>query len=89
MAVDEMDQMKEDVKPAIISKLEEFHSLGYESVTEDELWEFILHQSKKKKLQGRLYEVVNCILTLKIHDFMNWLTLEAYKKDAELYRGQP
>lgn len=70
------------VKPAIKSKKEELHFMGYESVTESEIWKCILSRAKKQKdEEWRIHQVVNTIMTLSTNDFMNWLTIQAVTDD--------
>lgn len=70
---------KEDVMPALTSKKEEFHMLNYDRVTEEEVWECVLAKLKKEKEFVRIHHLVKMILTLKVTDYMNWLTIGAYK----------
>ena len=68
------------VQPALASKLAEFHLLGYDSVTEKELWEFLIKKKwKKEKEEKRLYELIQEILSVKVSDFISFATIEAYK----------
>jgi hypothetical protein len=87
--VDEMEksleQWKGQVLPALQSKKEEFHLLGYESVTREEIWKCVLEQGRRSKQeQWFLHQVVNIILTLSVNKFMNWLTISAFKSDLNL-----
>lgn len=70
---------KDDVKPALISKMEEFHLIGYDRVTLEELWECVLAKLKKEKELVRIHNLVRIILTLKATDYMTWLTVAAYR----------
>jgi hypothetical protein len=76
-------EWKDEVKPAVISKKEEFHYMGYESVTEGEIWECVLTKLKKKKEDPRLHTLVDYILSLTLNDFMTWLTIQSYKEDVK------
>jgi len=76
-------EWKDEVKPAVMSKKEEFHYMGYESVTEDEIWECVLTRLKKKKEDPRLHTLVDYILSLTLNDFMTWLTIQSYKEDVK------
>jgi Post-transcriptional regulator len=71
------------VKPALISKQEEFLLLGYDNVSQEDIWTFLL---KKKWRKGdhemRLFEVVQSILSLKVGELINFMSVEALK-DAE------
>ncbi len=75
-------EWKNEVKPAVKSKKEEFHYLGYESVTEEEIWECVQSKLKKKKVEPRLYALVDTILALSLNDFMTWLTIRSYKEEG-------
>ncbi|MGO4887407.1 post-transcriptional regulator [Anaerobacillus sp. MEB173] len=75
----QFDVWREDVKPAIVSKLEEFRLLGYAHVSEQEVWDCLLHKLRKEKNYIHLHQFVNTLLTLKINEYMNWLTINAYQ----------
>jgi hypothetical protein len=69
-----------EVKPALISKVEEFNLFGYEKVSEKDLWEYLTKKKwKKPKEEIHLYELVGDILSVKIGDLMNYTTVEAFK----------
>lgn len=71
-----------DVKPALISKLEEFRILGYHDVTESGLWEFLTRKKwKKVKDDIRLYEIIDDILSVKVSDYISFTTIETYKNN--------
>lgn len=68
------------VEPALISKLEEFRLLGYDSVSLDGLWEFLLKKKwKKGKEEPKLYQIIDDILAVKVSDYISFATIEAYK----------
>lgn len=76
----DLDRFRTEVQPAMKSKLEEFRLLGYEAVREEELWKFLLMKKWRKKQEGmKLFEIVNDIMTVKIGEFMNYSTVEAFK----------
>ncbi|UOE95542.1 post-transcriptional regulator [Alkalihalobacillus sp. LMS39] len=75
----QFDVWKETVMPAITSKVEEFHLLGYERATAEEVWSCLIHKLRKKKEFMHLHTFVNVILTLKVGEYMNWLTMESYQ----------
>ncbi len=60
------------------SKAEEFRLLGYEHVTGEEIWECVSDKYHKHGMPP-LHKVVNDILSLKVTQFMNWMTLSIYK----------
>lgn len=68
------------IKPALVSKVEEFKIFGYEQVTEKELWDFLTNKKwKKTKDEIQLHEIVADILSAKIGELMNYTTVEAFK----------
>ena len=74
------DEFRTQVQPAIVSKLEEFRLLGYDSVAESELWEFMKKKKWKKISEDiKLYEIIDDILSVKIGDYMNFTAIESYK----------
>lgn len=73
------DELRDHVKPAIKSKLEEFILLGYEDVSEEKLWVFLKNKKWKKTPELSVHEVVRDVLGLKIGEFMNYATVESFK----------
>lgn len=70
----------EKLRPVLQSKVEEFLLLGYDSVTERDIWDCLVNKKwKKDKSDLMLFQVVQEILTLKIGDFMNYKAVEALK----------
>ncbi|MBM7651795.1 post-transcriptional regulator [Neobacillus cucumis] len=68
------------VQPVLKSKLEEFRLLGVDSVTEQGLWEYLIKKKwKKVKHEMRLYEMIQEILSVKVSDYLNYVTIESYK----------
>ncbi|WP_338451503.1 post-transcriptional regulator [Niallia oryzisoli] len=79
----EYDRFRSKVGPALKSKQEEFLLLGYEGVSEEEIWQFLVKKKwKKGNIEIKLYEMVQSILSLKIGEFMNYSAVEALR-DAE------
>ncbi|ANE48925.1 hypothetical protein SY83_14015 [Paenibacillus swuensis] len=60
------------------SKAEEFQMIGYEHVTGTEIWECVLGKYKKTGIPA-MHQVVNDILSLKVTNFMNHMTMSAYR----------
>ncbi|MBT2688052.1 post-transcriptional regulator [Bacillus sp. ISL-47] len=76
----EYDYFRTEVRPALESKLDEFRLLGYEKVTEQELWGFLTKKKwKKPKENVRLFEIVEEIMTVKVSEYIHYATIEAYK----------
>ena len=75
MTEDELNAMIENLCE---SKAEEFRMLGYEDVTGRDIWECV-SENYHKTGQPPLHRVVNDILSLKVTQFMNYVTLGAYR----------
>src|SRR5690606_7919163 len=74
------DKYREKVRPFLKSKLEEFELYGYDSVKEEELWDFLKSKTwRKEKEEKLLYQIVSYILSIKVGDYMNYATVEAFK----------
>ncbi|OLO26215.1 hypothetical protein BTR23_23940 [Alkalihalophilus pseudofirmus] len=76
--IQQFDVWKEDVLPALQSKVEEFHMLDYHQATLEHIWNSVIYKLRKKKNYIHLHEFVNVILTLRAPEYMNWLTVESY-----------
>jgi hypothetical protein len=73
------DRFREEVSPALKSKKEEFHILGYDQVTEKELWSYLKNKKwKKPKEDVHIYEIVGDILSIKVGEYMNYATTQAF-----------
>jgi len=74
------EEFRTQVQPALKSKLEEFRLLGIESVSEQGFWEFLVKKKwKKVKHEMRLYEMIQDILSVRVSDYLNYVTIESYK----------
>ncbi|WP_332694245.1 post-transcriptional regulator [Halalkalibacter lacteus] len=76
---------RSDLKPAIISKVDEFHLLGYDRATANEVWDCVLYQLRKKKEFTHINSFVNELLTLKPQTYMTWLTVQSYKDPTDWF----
>ena len=77
------DDVRREVQLVLQSKLEEFSLLGYEQVSENELWNFLLQKKWRKINEPKLiHEIVADIMSIKVGEFFNYATIEAFK-DAE------
>jgi Post-transcriptional regulator len=76
------NHFRTQVEPALISKLEEFRLLGYDSISENGLWEFLMKKKwKKVKEEKRIYEIIDDILSIKVSDYISFTTIETYKNN--------
>ncbi|MEW9700097.1 post-transcriptional regulator [Paenibacillus sp. SI8] len=71
-------ELNEIIESLCLSKVEEFIMLGYEHVSGKEIWDCVSEKYRKTGVPP-LHQVVNDILSLKSTQFMNWMTLSAYK----------
>jgi len=60
------------------SKAEEFRMIGYDQVSAEEIWECVSDKYHKTGVPP-LHRIVNDILSLKVTQFMNYMTLSAYR----------
>ncbi|MFE8703488.1 post-transcriptional regulator [Cytobacillus sp. FJAT-54145] len=78
----EYDCFRNKVQPALECKLDEFSLLGYGTVNEHDLWSFLTRKKwRKPKEEIMLFEIVQDILGIKIGEYMNYATVEAFKLD--------
>lgn len=76
----EYDRFRQVVGPVLKSKLEEFELLGYGTVKEQELWNFLTRKKwRKPNEEIHLYEIVQDIFSVPIGEYMNFATVEAFK----------
>jgi len=75
------EQFRENVRPVLTVKCEEFTLFGYDKVSEDELWNYLQKKKWKKETSHDklLYQVVSDIMSIKIGEYMNYATVEAFK----------
>ncbi len=77
----DLKRLKLEMKDICQSKAEEFHFLGYENVTSQEIWECV--SSTYRKEIPPIHKMVNDILSLSVTKFMNWMTMKVYRGEFE------
>lgn len=75
--IEQFEKWKDKVYPVLLSKAEEFHFYGYDTVTTDDVWKCVLEKAKRRKTDYMLHEFVAEIFRLSAHEYMNWLTIQA------------
>ncbi|WP_147532470.1 post-transcriptional regulator [Bacillus marasmi] len=76
----EYERFRELVSPALKSKVSEFQILGYESVSEQEVWDFLINkQWRKVKEDIHLYEIIRDVLGVQVGQYMSYATVEAFR----------
>ena len=74
------EQYRQTLDLAIKSKCNEFAILGYNDVTNDHLWEYLLIKKWKKPMEeAHLHQLMNDVLSVKIGEYMHYKTIEAFK----------
>ncbi len=79
---DQTALQQEYIQQLCMSKAEEFRMLGYENITERDIWAHLSEQYEKKGYP-RMHRIVNDILSLKVTQLMNWMTIGAFKGDMK------
>lgn len=74
------EEWKPVVYPVLESKVKEFETLGYKNIHIDEIWEMSVSQMEKRQTEPALHTIVQTILHMKMHDYMQQKTIESYKK---------
>ena len=72
------EELNATIESLCESKAEEFRLLGYEHVSGQEIWTCVSDKYHKTG-QPALHQIVNDILSLKVTQFMNYMTLNAYR----------
>lgn len=76
----EYDSFRTTVQPALACKIDEFSLLGYDTISENELWEFLkVKKWRKAKEEIKVYEIVSDIMSVKVGDYMNYVSVKAMK----------
>lgn len=74
------DQARDEMIESLCnSKAEEFHLVGYDQVTGKDIWECVSDKYHKTGTPP-LHQLVNDILSLKVTQFMNFITMSMYRK---------
>lgn len=79
-----IEQWKKEVTPALLSKKDELHMLGYDDATVDTIWDCLRMNEWKDADDKRVHEVVQDILHLQPHSYMNFLTVNVLQSDSDL-----
>ncbi|KIL44527.1 post-transcriptional regulator [Jeotgalibacillus soli] len=78
-----LNEALREVGPALESKEQELLLLGYDTVTMNELWDYLVSKKWKKRTGDfLLHEMVSDILSIKPGDFMNYTTQKEYKTSS-------
>lgn len=81
------EKFRDDLRTVLQNKIEEFKLLGYESITEDELWKYLITKKwrKPKEEEIQIHKVVNDILSLKVSDYINYTQVSYLQEDVDWF----
>ncbi|MFC5629814.1 post-transcriptional regulator [Aliibacillus thermotolerans] len=82
MDVTPFSMWREEVDVVLESKREEFALLGYTKATKEDIWNCVMEKLKKKEVSVRLHVLVNDILSLRLNEYMNKVTIDSYKEGS-------
>jgi len=71
------EELNRFVEQLCETKAEEFRLLGYDQVAGPDVWECV--SDKYRKGMPALHQIVSDILSLRVTQFMNYITLNLYR----------
>lgn len=71
----------EQVRPALVSKVEELRYYGYNDVTVASLWQYLTEKVWKKEQERTVSRLVGDILSVKPGAYMSWNQVTALKQE--------
>lgn len=73
------ENWREKLQPVLKIKVEEFCHLGYDAVTEDDIWNYVMQNGKQTEIEKprRLHQLTSEILRLSVNDILNRLRVES------------
>ena len=75
------EKFRSEMLPALESKQEEFQLLGYPEVEGKDIWMYLINKKwKKPNSEVRAYEIFQDIMSVKVANYMNYVTIEALKE---------
>ncbi|CAK20959.1 post-transcriptional regulator [Listeria welshimeri] len=67
----------EDLEPAILIKVEDFHILGYREIKTSHIWAFLTEEKWKNNPAPALHERINDVMQMKIGQLMQFIMTTA------------
>ena len=77
------EELYKRVLPALYSKIKEVRKLGFKFITEKDIWNYLVENEWKNRVNLELYDLINDILYVdnyKLNDYVNQ-KLERMKKN--------
>lgn len=82
------EKFRSEMVLALESKQEEFQLLGYPEVEVNDIWMYLTKKKwKKPNLEIRSYEVFQDIMSIKVADYMNYVTIEALREGEAMKKN--
>src|SRR5699024_8014462 len=78
-----VQEWREKVEPALLSKQRDFKIIGYKDVSKEEIWQCLEEKVWKGNPTKRLYQVVEDIFHLSTATYMSYMTVNALKADDD------
>ena len=78
-----VQEWREKIEPALLSKQRDFKIIGYKDVSKEEIWQCLEEKVWKGNPKKRLYQVVEDIFHLSTATYMSYMTVNALKTDDD------
>lgn len=79
--IQNVNEWKASVIPALDSKVEELILMGYSQASRDDVWKCLLEKIWKGNPEKRIHEVVQDIMHLGSGTYLSYLTVNSYQND--------
>ncbi len=73
----QVEELNRQIECLCNSKADEFRMLGYENVSGEDIWECV--SANYTDQLPPMHRLVNDILSLRVNEYMNWMTMRVYK----------
>lgn len=77
LMTDRFSAWYEDLEPAILIKVEDFHILGYREIKASHIWAFLTEKKWKNNPAPALHERINDVMQMKIGQLMQFIMTTA------------
>lgn len=77
LMTDRFSAWYEDLEPAILIKVEDFHILGYREIKASHIWAFLTEEKWKNNPAPALHERINDVMQMKIGQLMQFIMTTA------------
>ena len=79
--IQNVNEWKPTILPFLESKVEEFHMMGYNQATMEDIWNCLVQKVWKGEPEKRIYQVVADIMHLKSSTYLSYLTTKSLEND--------